>query len=119
MKASESIDRPLRDFGLWLGIVGAPSIWLVQFQTIYMQVYPACGTGRNVNIGLCCAGFFIVIASLGIYPLRNWNQNRAGGNPVSRTRRWMSILGVMTVALFLLVVIAQWSAALLVDPCVI
>jgi hypothetical protein len=119
MSASESTDRPLRDLGLWLGIVGAPLVWLAQFQTIYMQVYPACGTGRNVNIGLCCAGFFVVIALLGIYPLRNWSQNRVGQNPVNRTRRFMSILGVMSVGMSLLVVIAQWSAALLLDPCVI
>jgi hypothetical protein len=119
MSTTESTDRPLRDLGLWLGIVGAPFIWLVQFQTIYMQVYPACGTGRNVNIGLCCAGFLVVIGVLGIYPLRIWSGNRVGQTPVSRTRRFMSILGVMSVGMSLLVVIAQWSAALLLDPCAI
>jgi len=119
MSAEHAIDRPLRDFGLWLGILGPPSAWLVQFQTIYMQVYPACGVHRNLNIGFVCAGFFVVIAALGIYPARSWADHRFALDPVSRTRRFMSIVGVTSTALFLLVVIAQWIAAILVDPCTI
>jgi hypothetical protein len=119
MNGDESIDRPLRDFGLWIGIIGPPSFWLIQFQTIYMLVYPACGAGRNLTIGFTCGIFFLVIVGLGLYPLRNYSVNRHPENPVSRTRRFMSILGLMSTALFLLLVIAQWIAALLVDPCVI
>jgi hypothetical protein len=113
------IDRPLRDFGLWLGILGPPSAWLVQFQTIYMQVYPACGVHRNLNIGFTCAGFFLVVAVLGLYPTNMWLNNREAANPVSRTRRFMSILGAVSTALFLLLIIAQWIAAIFVDPCTI
>jgi hypothetical protein len=117
--SDEAIDRPLRDFGLWLGIAGPPSVWLIQFQSIYMLVYPACGAGRNLNIGLTCAMFFAVIAACGVYPKKNWDRNALAENPVSRTRRFMSIVGVMSTALFLLLVIAQWIAAVLVDPCTI
>ncbi len=119
MSADRSIDRPLRDLGLWLGIIGPPSLWLIQFQSVYLMVYPACGTGRTLNIGLTCAVFFVVIAALGIYPRKNWMDNRTPENVVSRTRRFMSIVGVMTTALFLLVVVAQWIAGVMVDPCTI
>jgi hypothetical protein len=119
MNADEATDRPLRDFGLWVGIVGPPSLWLIQFQSVYMLVYPACGTGRTANIGLTCAAFFLAIGALGIYPHTNWKRNRTAQNPIGRTRRFMSIVGLMTTALFLLVVIAQWIAGILIDPCTI
>jgi hypothetical protein len=91
----------------------------VQFQTIYLQVYPACGVHRNLNIGLCCAGFFAVIIALGLYPVNTWIGNRHATNAIGRTRRFMSIVGAVSAALFLLLVIAQWIAAILVDPCTI
>jgi hypothetical protein len=117
MNGDKAIDHPLRDFGLWLGILGPPLAWLIQFQSIYLLVYPACGVGRNLNIGLTCAGFFALIAALGVYPRRNWNENRYAQNPVSRTRRFMSIVGVMSTALFLLLLVAQGIAAMMIDPC--
>jgi hypothetical protein len=117
MIRDDAVDRPLRDFGLWLGIVGSPLTWLIQFQTIYMLVYPACGAQRNVVVHATCFVFFLAIAALGIYPWYNWTQNRLAKNPVSRTRRFMSMLGVMTTGLFLLLVIAQWTAAIMLDPC--
>src|ERR1041385_8127188 len=58
-------DRPLRDFALWLGILGPPMLWLTQFQTVYMLVFPACGQHRNVIIIVASLLFGLVIAVCG------------------------------------------------------
>ena len=116
MNETTQTDRPLRDFSLWLAIVGSPTIWLIQFQTIYMLVFPACGSHHNAVINATCAGFFICIAVIAIMAWRNWS-DAPTGEPAGRTRRFMAITGVMVSALFLLVVGAQWIAAVMIDPC--
>jgi len=116
MKESEG-DQPLRNLGLWLGMVGPPSIWLIQFQTIYMLVYRVCGTNRTLLLHITCFSFLMLIVALGIYPLRIW-QNRSRSDAATlRPRGFMAIVGVMTTALFALVQLAQWIAAFVVDPC--
>ena len=111
-----AIDRPLRDTGLWLGMIAPPSVWLIQFQTIYVLVYSACGAQHNFILHFTCAVFFAIIVAFGVYPLRSWSGARAD-TVVSRTRRFMAIIGVMSASLFGLVVIAQWIAAALVEAC--
>jgi hypothetical protein len=112
-----AVDRPLRDLGLWLGILGPPAVWLIQFQTIYMLVYPACGAQRNFVIHITCFIFLVAITALGVSPLRTWRDAPRSDERTNRTRRFMGIVGGMSTALFLLLVIAQWIAAFIVDPC--
>jgi hypothetical protein len=117
MKGEERIDLIGRDLGLWLAILGPPAVWLVQFQTIYVLVYKACVDHRSLIISGTAAAFFVVIALLGVAALREWNRTRQGENVVSRTRRFMSRLGLASTLLFLIVLVAQWLAALMLDPC--
>jgi hypothetical protein len=114
-----AIDRPLRDLGLWVGMLGPPVAWLIQFQSIYILVYSACGAQRNYIVDATCLIFFVVIAAMVVYPLRNFRETRARSTRVARTRHFMSLVSVMSVTLFLLVIVAQWIAALMIDPCVI
>ena len=116
-REESATDRPLRDFGLWLSMLGPPSLWLLQFQTVYILVYPACGAGRNFILGAACLTFFVLIALLAIYPAHNLRA--ASDNRVVRTRHFMSLVGLMSVLLSLLLIFAQWMAAIMVDPCVI
>lgn len=116
MNETAETDRPLRDFSLWLAMVGSPAIWLIQFQTIYMLVYPACGSHHNAVINATCAGFFLCIAVIAIVAWRNWS-NAHPAETAGRTRRFMAMAGVLVSLLFLIVVIAQWIAALMIDPC--
>ena len=117
MNSETALDRPLRDLGLWLGMVGPAVLWLIQFQILYMLVYPACDTQKKIMLHLTSFGFAIVIAALGIWPLLTWRRTNDGQSKAMRTRRFMAGVGIMTVSLFLLAVIAQWIAAIIVDPC--
>jgi hypothetical protein len=100
-------------------MIGPPFVWLIQFQTIYMLVYPACGAQRNLIVHLTCFIFLVIIAVLGVSPLQTWRRAANDRENVVRTRRFMALVGMMTTALFLLVLIAQWIAAFIVDPCAI
>jgi len=117
LNTDNAVDRPWRDLGLWLGMVGPPTIWLIQFQTVYMLVYPACGAQHNFVIHVTCFIFLLVVAAFGLSPLRTWRNAASAPDKVGRTRSFMAIVGVMSTALFLLLVIAQWIAAFIVDPC--
>lgn len=115
--SASAMDRPQRDLGLWVGMVGPAMLWLIQFQALYMMVYPACDTQKKVILHLTCFGFLIAIGALGVWPLLTWRRTNDKGAEVMRTRRFMAAVGIMSVSLFVLAVIAQWIAAFVVDPC--
>src|SRR5438046_7543595 len=115
MKETTQTDRPCRDFSLRLAIVGSPTIWLIQFQTIYMLVFPACGSHHNAVINATCAGFFICIAVIAIMAWRNWSAAPTG-EPAGRTRRFMAITGVLVSALVLPCGGAHGIAAGVIEP---
>jgi hypothetical protein len=109
--------RPLRDFVLWLGILGPPLLWLVEFQTVYMLVYPACGRGRNAIIGVSMFLFAIAIAACGIIGWSNRVAVVESPARVKKTRHFMAVLSLMSMSIFLIVLTAQAIAALMVPPC--
>ena len=45
-------DRPLRDFALWLGILGPPVLWLTQFEIIYSLVLPVCVAHNRIVLAV-------------------------------------------------------------------
>src|SRR5947208_1529809 len=85
-------DRPLRDFALWLGILGPPILWLTQFQTIYMLVYPACGQNRNFIIGITLLLFGLAIIAFGLIGWSNRVPVAESPPRVKKTRRFMALL---------------------------
>jgi hypothetical protein len=110
-------DRPLRDFALWLGILGPPVLWLTQFQTIYMLVFPACGQHRNVIIIVTSLLFGLFIPVCGFI---GWsNRVPVADSPlrVKKTRQFMAVMSILSMSMFLVVTIAQLIAALMISPC--
>jgi hypothetical protein len=110
-------DRPLRDFALWLGILGPPVLWLTQFQTIYMLVFPACGQHRNVLIIVASVLFGLVIAVCGFIGWSNRVPVADSPPRVKKTRHFMAVMSILSMSMFLIVTIAQLIAALIISPC--
>ena len=111
-------DRPLRDFALWLGILGPPLLWLTQFQTIYMLVFPACGQHRNVIIIVASLLFGLVIAVCGFIGWSNRVPVADSPPRVKKTRHFMAVLSILSMSIFVIVTIAEVIAALMIDACV-
>ena len=110
-------DRPLRDLALWVGILGPPFFWLVQFQIIYALVLPACISHRGIVLAIISIVFGAAMIGCGVIA---WN----GRVPVADSpprikfvRHFMAVLSLMSTSMFLLVVIAQTIATPMHSPC--
>ena len=110
-------DRPLRDFALWMGILGPPVLWLTQFEIVYALVLPACVAHHRVVLALISIGFGAAMVGCGLI---GWNGRApvAGSPPrIKLVRQFMAALALMSMSLFLLVVIAQMLAIAMHSPC--
>jgi hypothetical protein len=110
-------DRPLRDFALWVGILGPPLLWLTQFQIVYAFVLPVCVGHHEILLLLISIGFVVAILGCGLV---GWNGRAPVVDFPSRikfVRHFMAVLSLMSMSLFLLVVIAQAIATAMNSPC--
>src|SRR5688572_29373122 len=97
---------------LWAGVIGAPLVWAADLQVRYALVPWACRTGHH---GVLHALSLLFLAAAGVAVLLCWRDWRASGavvpastdgGLVARTR-FLAALGLMTSALFLLVIVAE------------
>jgi hypothetical protein len=110
-------DQPLRDLALWLGVLGPPALWLLQFEIIYALVLPVCLNGRGAILLVVSVLFAVAIIACGII---GWNHRVAAPDFPARikaARLFMGVLSLMSMCMFLLVIIAQAVATAMHSPC--
>jgi len=110
-------DRPLRDFALWLGILGPPVLWLTQFEIVYALVLPVCVAHDRIVLAVISIAFGAAIVGCGVL---GWNGRAPVADSPPRikfVRHFMAVLSLMSMSLFLLVVIAQVLAVAMHSPC--
>lgn len=102
---------------LWAGALTAPIAWAIQFLIIYALVPHVCkvGFGRSLHV---TSAIFIVIGVLGgLLSWRNIGQAEHSFEEERESILFMSRLGLMTSALFTLIMIAQVIPTFFIDPC--
>ena len=92
---------------VWTGLLLAPAAWLTSLEVGYVLVRPDCAAGTLLRQHVVHAGF-LVIALGGL--LVAWRARHA-------ERDFLSTLGVLVSALFVLVLVAQWIPTFLIHPC--
>jgi NADH:ubiquinone oxidoreductase subunit 4 (subunit M) len=97
------------DFYAWLGMLGPPTLWLINFQIIYARVMPACASGTKIGLLISSIVFLALIVGCGVLAF--------GELGAAGARTFMAQVGLMTTGLFILVTIAQTIATLLMDAC--
>ena len=110
-------DRPLRDFALWLGILGPPLLWLTQFEIVYAFVLPVCVAHHKTLLVLISIVFGATIVGCGLI---GWSGRGPVADSPSRikfVRHFMAVLSLMSMSMFLLVVMAQVIATAMNSPC--
>jgi hypothetical protein len=110
---------PRENLALWIGILGTPLLWLVQFQINYMLVPWACATGHRWPLHATTA-LFLVLAAIPIYVARRCQQASGSGQRETSgdgRRRFMAVLGLYSSTLFFLVIVAQGIPSFILDPC--
>jgi hypothetical protein len=104
------------------GMLGGPLVWLAQFQLNYALVPRMCRAGTTLPLHLVFLAALLLVAGAGFLAWRTWRTAGAEwpssneGGPVGRSGL-LGALGLMTSALFFLVVLAQWIPAFVVEPC--
>lgn len=118
-------DRKFESYGevltLW-GVILVPAIaWALQMQASYMLVQPACMSGRNLTLHVVTVVALLLTAGVGLIAWRKWREagrkepDEAAG-PVPRSR-FMAALGLLTSAMFFLVILAQGIGSFVLHPC--
>ena len=109
------------NFWLWVGLLLPPIAWIAQLQTLYLTSEYGCTTLDFVWNHVTSVVALVVSAAGGVIAWRLWRSggshtSNEGPKPSSR-RQFMALLGVLTGALFTVVVFAQWLPTLVGVPC--
>ena len=107
---------------LWAGLLAGPVAWLVQFEAVYAVTPLVCAGGDLLPLHLIMlVGLIVALGGCAL----SWSDWRTAGRgwPSDADEgkfaraRFMSVLGLLTGSLFSLLIVAQWLAVLLLDPC--
>jgi hypothetical protein len=106
---------------LWTGLLLPPIVVLADIELAYALVPAACSSKSNLPVHLVHALAMLLVLFGGLIAWRNWRILGGGwpdseGGPLARTQ-FLSGVGVFLSGLCALVVLACWSAVLLLDPC--
>ncbi len=110
-----------QNFALWIAVLGAAIIWLIQMQTSYSLVVWTCSIQRNWPLHVISACFLVTAAVPGFIAWREWRQAAVGETERETSgpgrRRFMAMLGLMVTAIFLLLIVAQAIPSFFFNPC--
>lgn len=98
---------------LWILVLGPPVIWAARFMATYGISPLACAADALVLLHGITLVSAAAVAALGWVSWRDWRAARA-----ARTRA-MTLFGLMAAALFLVVIIAEGLANVMIDPCLL
>jgi uncharacterized protein YqgC (DUF456 family) len=106
---------------LSLGLLLGPVVALVNQELIYSVNMWACGHGLHAVIHIVPALCLIVTIGAAITAYRDWKAVGAGVEDeeatVATRSRFVALLGMMTSIFSTAVIIAQWAAVFVFDPC--
>jgi hypothetical protein len=109
---------------LTLGVILGPIVALVNQQVTYSGDIWACGHDSRVTLHIAPVLCLIVVGAVAWSAYGNWRAVGGGfddespdANVAARTR-FLALLGVTICALSALVILAQWLAVFVFDPCV-
>jgi hypothetical protein len=118
---STRIPDARRIAALWTGLLLAPAAFLLGLEVSYAAVTRACfDTGRGL-IHLVQLGCLLLAVLGTLVAWRNWRTEGSAwpgqeGGASGRTR-FMAGLGLLTSALFILVILAQGIPGFVLSPC--
>jgi hypothetical protein len=113
--------HPKVNFIVWLGLLGAPTIWLTNLLTSYLLVLYVCKGGPHFTLHLVPTIFLTLVA--GIIVL-SWIHRKSippkddRDDAMLRERRFLATVSVMVSILFFLIILAQTIPTFIYDPCI-
>jgi hypothetical protein len=106
---------------LWIGLLLPPIAWALQMQVNYWMVRGACARLSNVSLFVVTLVAVTLVLLAGVSAWLGWRKvgqkwPSSFGDSISR-RRFMAVLGLFMTGMFLLVIVAQGIAAIMIQPC--
>lgn len=103
------------------GVLAGPVAFLLNLQIGYMLVPWACHRSNTIPIHVTMLACLALALGGSLLSWRDWRRigeqwPDEGAGAVARSR-FLAALGVMTGALFALVIIAQWIPSFILSPC--
>jgi hypothetical protein len=102
---------------LWLGMLTAPVAWSIQFLIIYALVPHVCKVQKGISLHATSIIFITIGIASGFLAWRNLSQANHSFDEERESILFLARLGIMTSALFTLVMIAQVIPTFFLDPC--
>jgi hypothetical protein len=120
-KDLQGFDDRGNDLRYWIGFLLPPVAWAIQLQTLYLTSEYGCFTPNFIWNHVVCATALLLSIAGGLLAWQNWtlvgaNLEDESSAPETR-KRFMSILGMLTSALFTALIFAQWLPTLVGVPC--
>lgn len=111
----------MRLLALWFGLLGPPLIWAARFGTSYALVPYACDRDAPALLQVVTLVALLATAGAGLTAWQAWRAAGRGrrlelGEPAGRTR-FMALAGMLSSALFFLLIVAEGLALFFTDPC--
>jgi hypothetical protein len=108
---------------LWIGFSLGPTAWAVQLELVYAAAQQACQGDITITTLHMASGVCLIVSILGGVSAA-WHWFRTGAAVPSQfetgivtRRRFLSIQGMFTGALFAIIIAAQWLAIVYLSPC--
>ena len=105
--------------GLWAGVLVGPMAALIQLQVNYALVLWSCSHRSTWPLHLVSILALLATIVAVLLPYRIWQRVRIdedGMGPPARAKL-MAVVGILISILSLLLIIAQWIAVFIYDPC--
>jgi hypothetical protein len=116
-----SVPAEGHDLSLWLAVLGAPFLYLCHHELNYILVPWAGASGKRWVLSVVSGVFLLLLLGSGGVAWRDLRRapglpdDSSADSPLNR-HRLLSVLGIMSAALFFLLVFAQGLATLILDP---
>ena len=109
-------------FELFLGVLVPPIVWWLDQEAMASMVHFACPDHWRLPFHLISLIGFLVAAGSGMVAWRNWQRLGARwpgeeGGIIARSQ-FMAIIGILSGAVFFLVMLGQFIAGFFLGPCV-
>ena len=120
-KENEERVEPARALRLWIGMLLPPVAWSVQLEAMWLTSEYGCYTSDFLwNHVVSLTG--LIVSAIGWYiayaEYREWAAIGDNAMHDARSRRrFMAMVGVMSGALFTVLIFAQWLPTILGVPC--
>lgn len=110
-----------RDFALWTSMLLGPIAWFLNFQIIYGFAAVACKTGKlrlfvscGITLAIVLGG---VILSAWLLMMSRKREPDELTDQLQNRAHFMAVVGLLLNLMFMLTIIAQTIASIMLDPC--